>query len=102
AEVDPGWGSGRIVGHAPDGPSGRGVRQVPSHNGNNQPALEAVAALVRVQVDPRDERRAGAGSQADVRADEQVPAVVRERVVLLVARARELADVLLVLGDAQL
>src|SRR5438093_1128834 len=61
----------------------------------------APAALVGVQVDPCDERRAGAGPEPDVRADQQLAAFVAERVVLLVARARELADALLVLRDAE-
>jgi diguanylate cyclase (GGDEF)-like protein len=36
--------------------SGRGVGQVPAHHGDDQPAVQPVAALVGVQVDPRDER----------------------------------------------
>jgi len=40
--------------------SGRGVGQVAADHGDDQAAVQPVAALVRVQVDARDERRAGA------------------------------------------
>src|SRR3954464_13237718 len=81
AEVDPGRGTGGVVGHGPDAPSGRGVWQVPSHDRNNQAPPEPAAPLVGVQVDPRHERGAGARAEPDVGADQQVAAFIGEAVV---------------------
>ena len=85
---------------------GRRVRQVPADDRDVDPAWHVgVAAVGDVEVDAGDELRAGAGAEADVGADPELGrarAVEEEGVVVLVALARRLGDVVLVLRDAVL